>query len=337
MKQKPATQSKYNKVKTYQPASNIKPPDFHKIYRLDQMHLLNPVDFENFAGYLFKSEGWRVETTKASGDEGVDLFLFKNATKAVVQCKRYKGNVGQPIIRDLYGSMMHEQASIGYAVTTGSFTERATTFAIGKPIKLIDGVELVKWAAKVNPDAHLYGQLSPPPSGVINQPRRTEPVPTRLLIFSAIVVSLLVVGVIIYSLLTASSFAQISKTTSANANIWSRVATSGLTSTPMAGLNSKAVKPTSELTSSNPATTTSKPPTVTPVTHLKNAASQPCEVNQIKGNRQAYTDGQHYYHLPGWYWYDKLTNVQCFDNETQAQAAGYKRSNVITPPPGTKK
>ena len=148
------------KSQIYLPTSNVKAPDFRRIYRLDQMRQLDPIDFENFVGFLFNaSEKWRVETTKVSGDEGIDLFLFKNGRMAVVQCKRYQKNVASAQVRELYGAMMHRHASHAYMVTTGTISGPSREWSKDKPITHIDGPTLEKWARRVNPHAQAFQQL----------------------------------------------------------------------------------------------------------------------------------------------------------------------------------
>ncbi len=60
-----------------------------------------------------------------------------------MQCKRYRGTVGAPIVRDLYGTMVHHGAGYAYLVTNSTFSEEARIWAAGKPIELIDGRRLV--------------------------------------------------------------------------------------------------------------------------------------------------------------------------------------------------
>jgi restriction system protein len=106
---------------------------------------MDPIDFEKFVGQLFRRMGYKVETTAASGDEGIDLILRRGRRTAVVQCKRYGGTVGQPVVRDLYGTMIHTGADEAYLVTTGMISRAAAGWAEGKPIHLVDGHRLIEW------------------------------------------------------------------------------------------------------------------------------------------------------------------------------------------------
>jgi restriction system protein len=118
---------------------------FRRIKRLDQLKALDPIVFELFVGSLFERMGYAVRTTPASGDQGIDLILYKDSRTAIVQCKRYEGSVGQPVVRDLYGTMVHNRVDEAYLVTTGTISLPARQWAMGKAIHLVDGNELVEW------------------------------------------------------------------------------------------------------------------------------------------------------------------------------------------------
>jgi HJR/Mrr/RecB family endonuclease len=104
---------------------------FSRIRRLSQMKNLDPVEFEYFSAYLYQKQGYRVAATAISGDEGIDLIMRRWGRKIVVQCKRYSGTVGQPVVRDLYGSMVHEMARGAHLVTTGTISNLG---AHGRPL-----------------------------------------------------------------------------------------------------------------------------------------------------------------------------------------------------------
>lgn len=114
--------------------------------RLRKLQAMDPIAFERYVGSLFADRGFRVQDTQASADEGIDLIVRQGRRMAVVQCKRYQGSVGQPVVRDLYGVMLHTGANEAYLVTTGTVTAAARRWAEGKPIHLVDQHRLVEWA-----------------------------------------------------------------------------------------------------------------------------------------------------------------------------------------------
>lgn len=102
--------------------------------------------FESLCCSLVEKMGFEAEATKASGDGGIDIVAVSHlpfvSGKYVIQCKSYAGNVGEPVIRDLYGVVSAENANKGILMTTGGFTSSASAFAEGKQIELIDGNSL---------------------------------------------------------------------------------------------------------------------------------------------------------------------------------------------------
>jgi restriction system protein len=119
------------------------------------------VEFEAYVAELFRREGWRASLTSHSGDEGIDIDLVRTADgkRAVAQCKRWKGNVGQPVVRDLYGAMMHAGVDEAYLITTSGFTAAAVSFSRGKPLHLVGGSDLQAWAKRCG-----SGEFSSPQS-----------------------------------------------------------------------------------------------------------------------------------------------------------------------------
>ncbi|MCD6290480.1 MAG: restriction endonuclease [Anaerolineae bacterium] len=113
---------------------------------LAQLLQLTPSEFEEWTGELFRRHGYRVVNTPDTADHGIDLLVYRDGERGVVQCKRYRGTVGEPIVRDLFGVIMHDGADRGYLVTTGHISRQARRWARGRPIELIDGERLVQLA-----------------------------------------------------------------------------------------------------------------------------------------------------------------------------------------------
>ena len=112
---------------------------------LAQLSELTPSQFEAYVAYrLFERKGYRVNNIRDTKDGGIDILVTDGmGQQAIVQCKRYRGTVGAPIVRDLYGTMVHQGAGYAYLVTNSTFSEEARIWAAGKPIELIDGRRLV--------------------------------------------------------------------------------------------------------------------------------------------------------------------------------------------------
>ena len=120
------------------------------------LHNLDPYAIEKLAQRLLRECGFSdVEVTKKSGDGGIDgtgklringIFSFNVA----FQCKRYKGQVGAPQIRDFRGSL-GTNIEKGVLITTGTFTREAKEEASSEGkrlIDLMDGEELINKLAE---------------------------------------------------------------------------------------------------------------------------------------------------------------------------------------------
>ena len=107
-------------------------------------------DFEHLVRELFEHEsaaGTKVKITRASRDQGVDAIIFDpdplRGGKIVIQAKRYTIPVDVSAVRDLYGTVVNEGANTGILVTTSHYGPDAYEFAQNKPLKLINGAQLL--------------------------------------------------------------------------------------------------------------------------------------------------------------------------------------------------
>ncbi len=123
---------------------------------LEDLLAMTPEQFEVVVAQLFKAYGHHVENVGGNGDHGVDIVVISNrGEKWIVQCKRYSGSVGEPIVRDLFGTMLHEGAQRAYLITTGGITKQALEWAEGKPMVLYNGRGLVKLINRAQAQANL--------------------------------------------------------------------------------------------------------------------------------------------------------------------------------------
>ena len=122
---------------------------FGRVQSLAQMLALDPAEFETWIGMMFQLNGYRIRNTPHSGDHGVDIKVARPPVNTgLVQCKRYRGTVGEPIVRELYGTLIHERGDRAWLTTTGAISRKARDWAAGKPIELWDGQKLVELARR---------------------------------------------------------------------------------------------------------------------------------------------------------------------------------------------
>ncbi len=110
--------------------------------------------FEALLAEAFRREGYTVRRRDGSDpDGGIDLRLTKDRQTTLVQCNHWKAKAGAPIVRELLGVVVAEQAHAGIVVASGGFTKQAIGFAAqatqqGQHVWLIDGDELVAMILK---------------------------------------------------------------------------------------------------------------------------------------------------------------------------------------------
>lgn len=131
-------------------------PQLRRLWRLgpwpalsvEEMYELSPSEFEQYvAQRIFARKGYHADNTRDVKDGGIDILVTDRiGQRAVVQCKRYRGTVGESVVRDLYGTMIHNGAVFAYLITTGNISQEARQWAHGKPLQLVDGRALEDWA-----------------------------------------------------------------------------------------------------------------------------------------------------------------------------------------------
>lgn len=118
-----------------------------RVAHLAELQALSPAQFEQFSAELFRARGYHVRVRGRSGDLGVDLEIVNESGKrAIAQCKRYRSTVGPDVVRELYGTMIHERVAHAFLITTADISDHARDWAAGKPMTLIDGPTLLELA-----------------------------------------------------------------------------------------------------------------------------------------------------------------------------------------------
>lgn len=84
-----------------------------------------------------------------SGDSGIDGVIYLDRLgleKVYIQAKRWKDDVGRPILQAFYGALAARRANKGVFITTSNYTPEARSFAaqVSDGIVLVDGRQLTK-------------------------------------------------------------------------------------------------------------------------------------------------------------------------------------------------
>ena len=122
---------------------------------------LTPGAFESFVQNLFTKMGYETDRYRSSRDGGIDCMAYKRdpvaPMKIAVQAKLYTKTVSPTHVRDLYGTMQHEGATLGIMITTSGYGPGSEEFANGKPLHLIDGPGLISICQEHGIPARILG------------------------------------------------------------------------------------------------------------------------------------------------------------------------------------
>lgn len=79
------------------------------------------LDFEILVATALQKFGWNTLTTAATGDQGVDIVAERNAMRVAVQCKYYKGSVGNKSVQEVVAGMQYLGTERAVVITTGNY------------------------------------------------------------------------------------------------------------------------------------------------------------------------------------------------------------------------
>ncbi|WP_414853245.1 restriction endonuclease [Brevibacillus sp. IT-7CA2] len=128
-----------------------------------EIDTMDGLQFEQYLGLLFRSQGYKVEVTRAAGDYGADLIIQKDGKKIAVQAKRYSKNVGIEAVQQAQASIAHYKAHEAWVVSNRDYTDAARNLATSNKVRLINREKLIEMILLMNPTA------KPDPKKVIAQ------------------------------------------------------------------------------------------------------------------------------------------------------------------------
>jgi restriction system protein len=99
-------------------------------------------EFEALVADLYRALGHQAVCTHVKDSNAAHVIVHAlNGQKWIVQCRQWRGAVGETVVREFLALMEHEQAAQGAIITTARFTPRARDWAKGKALHLYDGDE----------------------------------------------------------------------------------------------------------------------------------------------------------------------------------------------------
>ncbi len=109
---------------------------------------MNGHDFEEFMKTVYSLLGYKVEQTKKSGDQGIDLIIKKHFKKTGIQLKRYSNSVGNSAVQEAVAGKKFYKLDRVCVLTNRSFTKSAIELAKANKVELIDREDLKKLLKK---------------------------------------------------------------------------------------------------------------------------------------------------------------------------------------------
>lgn len=124
----------------------------------ERLRRLSPSEFEEVVGMALAQDGWHLRRAGGPGDGGVDLTgRDPQGRPAVVQCKRWSGSIGTPVVRDLLGAKLDAGADVAALAHTGRLTASARALAKRNNVIVLDAVAIARLAR--------WGSPNDPPEG----------------------------------------------------------------------------------------------------------------------------------------------------------------------------
>lgn len=116
------------------------------------LHTIEPRNFEEVVAELLFSQGFKVELTKQTRDNGFDIIALKYIDghipfKFLVECKRHKEKIGVEIVRSFKEVIQTEKANRGIIIATSYFTAGAKKKQEEMPylLDLRDKDHVIQW------------------------------------------------------------------------------------------------------------------------------------------------------------------------------------------------
>lgn len=102
------------------------------------------VDYERFCAKVLRRNGWNIEDTPVSGDQGLDLLASKEDVVVGIQCKRYKAAVGNKAVQEALSGKHYYSTDYAAVVASSLFTKSAEELAGKTGVLLLHHSELCR-------------------------------------------------------------------------------------------------------------------------------------------------------------------------------------------------
>ena len=102
-------------------------------------------EFEEEVAKVFRLNGYEAKVTKKTGDGGIDILMYKDKDKIIVQCKHYSDPIGVSVVRELNGVKDDFKADKLIIVASSGATDPCYRFLRNKPyFKILDLEDVIR-------------------------------------------------------------------------------------------------------------------------------------------------------------------------------------------------
>ena len=112
--------------------------DYSNRITIVDIDLMSGRQFEEFLCEYFNGQGYQCSTTKASGDQGIDLIAKKGELTIAIQAKCYSKTVGNHAIMEAVAGMKYYSANRCMVITNSTFSKSAIELAKANGVILWD-------------------------------------------------------------------------------------------------------------------------------------------------------------------------------------------------------
>ncbi|VDC22372.1 restriction endonuclease [Pseudogemmobacter humi] len=107
---------------------------------------INGHEFEHWVAAKLKADGWDATVTRGSGDQGLDIIAWRYGKSIGIQCKRFKGSVGNGAVQEAHAGRMYHHCNAAAVVTTGRYTRSAKDLSLRTGVILLTPDDLPQLA-----------------------------------------------------------------------------------------------------------------------------------------------------------------------------------------------
>ncbi len=110
----------------------------------DKVEAMSGIEFEDFCMKRLHDAGWEVRSTKASGDQGVDILARKNAISIAIQCKRAAHPIGNAAVQEVFAGSKHFRTDHAAVISNSPYTNSAQELAYSTNVLLLHYSDITK-------------------------------------------------------------------------------------------------------------------------------------------------------------------------------------------------